>query len=291
MHKHVEIVAERGMSGAHLSRMLGTTLLVCMLLTSTVDADEMHPLMTSKYWAKAGVYFAALDIGLSARGSAAVPTRPVDFESETGLDDQADLFTLEFGWQFGKKWDFAFQHFRSSRGNGYELSGPIEWEDVVYEAGADIETRTAMRITRLFFSRRAWDKGPHDLRVGAGVHLLEAGASISGEAMLEDLTTEFVESVVSAKFPFPDIGVWYRYSNSDRWVFQSRVDWLSASTSDYSGGLWNVAAGVDYALTKNIGIGLAYQFFELSGSIKEDGWRGDLHSRYEGFMFSLDGYW
>ena len=161
----------------------------------------------------------------------------------------------------------------------------------MYEAGARIDAHSYMRITRLFFSRRIWDKGPHDLRLGVGLHLLDVGVSVSGEARLEDMTTGFHTSVVSADFPFPDIGAWYRYSSSDRWVFHTRVDWLSASTSDYSGGIWNAAAGVDYALTKHLGIGIAYQFFELNGAIKEDTWRGDIVSRHQGITLSLDAFW
>ena len=280
---------------ASISDLLVASILAGALAASPVVADEMHPLMTSKYWAKAGGFFASRDLSVSASGSVGPEPSPtttnVNFESQTGLDDESDLAIFEFGWHFGKKWDFAFQHFRSSRSAQRVLSESIEWEDVVYELDARVDARSYMRITRLFFSRRVWDKGPHDLRLGAGLHLLDIGVSLSGEATLEDQTSEFYASVVSANFPFPDIGGWYRYSNSDRWVFHARVDWLSASTGDYSGGIWNAAAGVDFALSKHLGIGIAYQFYELDGSIKEDNWRGNIVSRFEGLTLSLDGFW
>ena len=290
-----KIVAKKNSYAAGLSDLLGIMVLASALAASPAVADESHPLMTSKYWAKAGGFFASRDLSVSALGTLGPEPGPtptnVDLESQTGLDDKADLAIFEFGWNFGKRRDFAFQHFRSSRGTQRELSESIEWEDVVYEVGARVDAHSYMRITRLFFSRRVWDKGPHDLRLGAGLHLLDLGVSLSGEATLGDATSEFYTSVVSANFPFPDIGAWYRYSNSDRWVFHARVDWLSASTSDYSGGIWNASAGVDFALSKHFGMGIAYQFFELNGSIKEDNWRGDIVSRHEGLTFSIDGFW
>jgi hypothetical protein len=290
-----KIVAKKNAYAAGLSDLLGIMVLASALAASPAVADEIHPLMTSKYWAKAGGFFASRDLSVSASGMLGPEPSPtptnVDFESQTGLDDKADLGILEFGWQFAKKWDFALQHFRSSRSTQRELSESIEWEDVVYEVGARVDARSYMRTTRLFLSRRVWDKGPHDLRLGLGVHLLDIGVSLSGEATLEDETSEFYTSVVSADFPFPDIGAWYRYSNSDRWVFHARVDWLSASTSDYSGGIWNASAGVDFALSKHFGMGIAYQFFELNGSIKEDNWRGDIVSRHEGLTFNIAGFW
>lgn len=274
---------------------LGATITACALLSSPAGAQDLHPLMNSKYWAKAGAFFAARDFSMSAVGSFGTDPNPslstVDLESQAGLEDRSDLFAMEFGWQFVEKWDFAVQYFESSRSARKELSGDIVWEDVVYEAGVIVDSRSYTKITRLFFSRRLWDKGPHDFRLGAGLHLLDVGTSISGEATLEDTTQAFQTSIVSASFPFPDIGAWYRYSLSDQWLFHTRVDWLSASTSDYAGGIWNVAAGVDFALTKNLGIGLAYQFFQIDGTIKEDTWRGGLTTRYEGFNLSIDAFW
>lgn len=268
-------------------------LLVCVPIVPAAHAESYHPLLNSKYWAKVGAFFATRDSSLSARGQTdfGAGAAAIDFDSSTGLDDTSDLFIAEFGWQFGKKWDFALQHFRSSRNSSKELSQSIEWEDVVYEAGAVINAHSSLKITRLFFSRRFWDKGPHDFRAGAGLHLIDASVSISGEATLEDQTSEFQASVVSANFPFPDIGAWYRYSIDDRWLFHTRVDWLSASTEDYSGGIWNISAGIDFALTRNIGIGAAYQYFELYGAVKEDTWRGDLNTRLRGLTLSIDGYW
>jgi len=287
---------------ARLSKLVVAAIVACSLFTQPVSAEEppattekFHPLLNSKYWVKAGAFFAARDLSLSVNGTIVAndgfENAAIDFDSATGLDDTSDLFIAEFGWHFGKKWDVALQHFRSSRSAQKTLSESFEWEDVVYEAGADIRAHSSLKITRVFFSRRVWDKGAHDLRLGAGLHLIDTGFSISGEATLQDETTEFQANVVSAEFPFPDIGAWYRYSINDRWLFHTRFDWLSASTSDFGGAIWNASAGVDFALTRNVGIGLAYQFFEINGTIKEDTWRGELRTRYEGFTLSLDGFW
>jgi len=266
-------------------------LVAYVLLATSAGAEEMHPLLESKYWAKVGAFFASRDLSISAAGTAGVVSRGVDFDAETGLDDTSDLLITEFGWQFGEKWGLALQHFRSNRSSRKVLSDTIHWEGVEYEAGVDVAAHSSMKITRLFFSRHVWDKGPHDLRLGAGLHLIDTSFSISGLATLDDMTREFQANVVSASFPFPDVGAWYRYSMTDRWIFHARADWLSASTSDYAGGIWNAAAGVDFALTSNLGFGIAYEFFEISGTVKEDTWRGELHSRYEGLMLSLDGFW
>ena len=161
--------------GAQSGWVLGAVLVGCAFLAPPVAAQEQHPLLNSKYWAKAGVYFASRKTGLSVAGTVGGARVSHDWETSTGLDDTSDLFTVEFGWQFAEKWDFALQYWRSSRNNRGELSDSIEWEDITYEVGAVVDTHMSLEITRLFFSRRFWDKGPHDFRIGAGLHLIDAG--------------------------------------------------------------------------------------------------------------------
>ena len=73
---------------------------ILMAPSFEAEADDVHPLMTSKYWGNLGVYFSQRDFSASAEGSVAGITRSLDFESSTGLDDSPDLFIAELGWQF-----------------------------------------------------------------------------------------------------------------------------------------------------------------------------------------------
>lgn len=255
------------------------------------EAEELHPLMTSKYWGNLGVYFSERDFDASAQGGIAGITSSIDFESNTGLDDSPDLFIAEFGWQFSPKWGLALQHFESNRSASRTLSDAIEWRDLVFDVGVRIEAESSMEITRLFFARQFRDKGPHSLRLGAGIHWLSMGASLAGEATLNDLSREFRRSVVKTDLPMPNIGAWYRYSPSRKWLFNLRADWLSASIDNYKGGIWNAAAGVNFSPWEHVGFGLSYQFFQLDGKIEEDRWRGEVQTTFTGPIVYLSGHW
>ena len=57
---------------------LARTYLVALLVTMpgfTQADDDVHPLMTSKYWGNVGVYFSARDFDASASGSIGGMTR------------------------------------------------------------------------------------------------------------------------------------------------------------------------------------------------------------------------
>jgi hypothetical protein len=272
---------------------VGAYLFALVLITSghAAKADDVHPLMTSKYWGNLGVYFSERDFDASAQGSVAGITRGLDFESSTGLDDNPALFMAELGWQISPKWGLALQYFESERSSSRTLSDSIEWRDLVFDVGVRVDAESSMEITRLFFARRFRDEGPHSLRLGAGIHWLSIGASLAGEATLNDLSKEFRRSVVKTELPMPNIGAWYRYSPSRRWMFSLRADWLSASIDKYEGGIWNAVAGVNFSPWDHVGFGLSYQFFQLDGTIEEDRWRGEVQTTFTGPVVYVSGYW
>ena len=260
-------------------------------VASPTNAADVHPQVTSKYWVSVGAFFATADFKANAQGGVGGEEGRVDFETSMGLDDRPDLLDLEFGWLFSEKWDLSLQYFFADRERTRTLGEAIEWEGVTYDLGADITAKTDFEVTRLFFSRQVWKNERHDLRLGAGIHYIKLSAEISGEATLEDESKEFRASDASASFPVPDIGAWYRFSPSDRWLLDARVDWFSANVGDYSGSLWNFAVGANFRLTKNVGIGLGYQLFELNGTIRDTNWNGDARTRFAGPEINLTGFW
>lgn len=70
-----------------------------------------------------------------------------------------------------------------------------------------------------------------------------------------------------------------------------RADWFSTSVGDYSGGIWNVMANVNYQIGEHFGVGVGYQFFQLDGELDADNWRGDLRVRFDGPFIQLAGFW
>jgi hypothetical protein len=254
-------------------------------------ADDMHPMMTDTYWLNVGAYFAARDLDASVDGGVGIADVSWDFESAMGLDDKPDLLMSEFGWQYAKEWGLSLQYFRSDRHANKTLDKIIEWDDLIFNVGVDISSTSKLAVTRLFFSRRFWDGGRHSVRLGAGIHLLEAAVTISGQATLNDMSTEYRTAAASASFPVPDIGVWYRYSPSDRWLLNARLDWLSADTGDFQGSVWNFAAGANFRVAEHFGIGLTYQLFEINGRIRETYWRGSFRTRLTGPNLHVTAHW
>jgi hypothetical protein len=268
-------------------------LLICCLVGPLAHADERHPAFESKFVVSLGGLSANRNFKASAEGSVMIvqPTPLVDFASDLKVDDSPELFVIEMQWQFSEKWNLGLQHFNATRSGSNTLGKTIEWADVIYEVGTEVNAVNGIDMTRIVFTRKLWQNKVHDFRVSVGLHRLEVVARISGEATLGDGSTFFTRSRASASVPIPNVGGVYRYSPSDKWLFVARADWFSASVGNYSGGIWNAATTVNYRVADHIGIGLGYQFFQIDGALTEERWSGDLKIRFNGPILQIAGFW
>jgi len=262
---------------------------------SEVDVHDVpvHNALETRIFASVGGFFSTRSFNVTVEGSVApqVPRQFVDFESDFNADDSPELFVAELRWQFAEKWNLGLQYFSSTRNARAVLEETIEWDDLVFDVGADIRAGTHVDITRIVLSYNFIRKGGHDLRLAGGLHWLEMGASISGEATLGDGSTAFASNRASASLPIPNVGAVYQYSPSAKWLMTIRADWFSASVGEYSGSIWNTMASANYQVAKHIGLGAGYQFFQIDGTVDADKWRGDLKVRFDGPFLQLTGFW
>lgn len=278
-----------------ITRIANTLLLLSLAFFASTaagqeSADE-HPQLRSTWWIDLGVFYPDRKFTLSADGNTSGDNQVYNFDQQLGLDERDPLFEGQIGWQFGDKWGVAAQYFSSSKDARRTLSDDVEWEDVVYEVGADVRAGTTLSVTRIVFSRDFYETGPHSLRLAAGVHLLELSASISGQANVGNMASEFRQSQNSVSAPLPNIGAWYHYSPNKKWLFSLRADWLDATVDDVSGSVTNFSGGINYSVLDNVGIGIGYQRFGLDVTLRESNWRGTADLSFSGPTFYLSGYW
>ena len=198
---------------------------------------------------------------------------------------------LSFRWRFGEKWSFWGQYWNTDDKGGAILEEDIEWEDVVFKAGTFAAGGVDLTIARAFFGRTFSTSPQHEFGLGVGFHWLSLDTFIEGQVITNLGETEFAREAVSADFPLPNIGAWYMYSWNQKWLFQARLDWLSASVGDYSGGLWNTQVGVHWQAFKNIGFGLFYNGFILDVDVDKDDWRGKAESSQHGPWLAITASW
>ena len=238
-----------------------------------------------------GVFFPDRTLKIRVNGTIAGINRDVDFENKIRLKEDDETFSLNMGWRFGEKWSLFTQYFESGISSGVVLAEDVEWKDTVFAAGSNVRAGQEFELFRVFFGRAFNTSARHDFGVGAGLHWLEIRAFIEGTVILGGGGTSFRREGVSVSGPLPNIGAWYRYSLSPRWVLRSRLDWLAASVGDYDGRILNASLGVNYQTSDHFGIGLDYNLIELDVDISKSDWQGRAIISYAGLYASVSFYW
>ena len=264
-----------------------------LLLSSTAlraqEAENVHPLLGDRFYVAAAAFFPQKEFKVAVDGS--IPGEEIDFGDAFKLKESETTGAFNFQWRFGEKWSVSGQYWGLSDSKSAVLEEDIHWEDVVLEEGTYAKASTKFSVTRVFFGRRFSASDMHEFGLGAGLHWLEVGASIEGQALSNVGDTEVYRGSVSAGAPLPNIGGWYTYAFNSKWAFTSRLDWLSASVGEYSGSLWNAGVGLHWAIFDHFGAAASYNYFKLDVDVDKSDWHGGFETSQYGPSIQLSAYW
>ena len=253
------------------------------------DGGSYHPFLTDTLQISGGAFFPNHSLELSADGT--VPGEDIDFDETLGVTRTQVSPSFGFRWNISKKWSIWGQWWKADLNGSETLTEDITWDDYVFEAGTSASAGVDNNVLRLFIGRELWSGPQFEFGVGAGVHWMDIHAFIEGQVRSNQGNLELQRSESSVSAPLPNIGGWYYYSPSAKWLLSAEVDWLSASVGDYDGSLWDVSVGVNYQISRHIGLGLAYQWFTLDVNITDDDWHGNANIKNKGPLLSLTATW
>jgi hypothetical protein len=266
--------------------------IICGIAAAPLQAAEdepIHPLMKDRFNASLGAFLADKELKISLNGQDANDL--IDFGERWGFDSTENSFAGEFRWRFGEKWSVSGQYFSSKDEGTAVLEEDVAWGDYVFREGTFAGAGFDMTVARLFAGRR-FSTGPrHEFGLGLGAHWIELGAFIEGEVRVNDASTGVRRESVSTGAPLPNLGAWYYYAFSPKWLARARLDYLDVSFEEYSGGLTNVSVGIEYQMLEHLGVSMSYQYFGLDVDVTATTWKGEVDVRLQGPFLSLTANW
>ena len=251
----------------------------------TNDSFKAHPIMTDKFEISFGIFFPEETFKLKINGD--TPGDEIDFNSQFDHKNAFATYFFNFGWHFAKRWKLSAEYFGLDSSYMDELKKDIKFNELVFKKGSFVEIGTGWKLARLYLSYSAVKNLKHELGFGLGAHLVQVDAYIEGEVLTNIGDVEFDKSSVKATVPLPNVGIWYLYAPSNRWLLSMRADWFALSVSDYGGSLWNLAPGVNYQVLKNLGLGLSYRYFDISAKVDQSDWNGQFNLIHKGPLLSV----
>ena len=251
--------------------------------------QDVHPMIGDKFMLNAGIFFPEKEFEVQVNGSS--PGREIDFGDRFRINSSDSTGAANFRWRFGEKWSVAGQFWTLNDSSTATLDEDISWEDVVIEEGTFVKGYTEIDVARVFFGRSFSKSEQHEFGLGFGLHWLEVGAGIEAQLLTSEGNSELYRGAVKADAPLPNIGAWYTYAFSSSWAISTRLDWLSASIGDYSGGLTNAAVSLDWAIFEHFGAGISYNYFNLNLDVDKNSWRGGADVTQHGPYLQINVHW
>jgi len=274
-----------------LIRLIAIALLMSLFSSPVVaqTADDYHPFLSDRFNLGVGVFWPAVDF--SARADGSDPGEEVDFDEAFNFSGSQASAMMGFRWRFGEKWSLAAAGWSTDESGKEVLDEDIEWNDIIFREGTNVGGGVGLDIVRVMLGREFGNSPNHEFGLGFGLHYMKLSTYLEGEIIFDDDSTGFHRESASADFPLPDIGAWYMYSWSPKWLAHARLDWLRATVGEYSGGLWHAQAGIHYQISRTFGIGLAYSNFTIDLDVDESDWHGHIETRQHGPRLELTASW
>jgi hypothetical protein len=252
------------------------------------DAGNYHPFLSDKIYLNLGVFNArnkaTVGVGIGGVGN-----------DEIGTSTTEGNASLALRWRYTENWSFWAQAWTASNSTTATVKEDFSFGDdpVTVKAGSDITLETDLDILRLFFGRSFFKKPKSEWGAGIGLHWMELGASVTSN-LDTDPPTDFNGThgaSVKAGVPLPNLGVWYMYSWSPKWITTVRADWLDVDLGEYSGNMYDVSVGVNWQFSKHVGVGLAYQAFDFEAKVNGTDDNLSIDLAQNGPFLSLSANW
>ena len=252
------------------------------------DASNYHPFLSDKIYLNLGVFnarnTATVGVGIGGVGNDEIGTSKTDSNA-----------SLALRWRYTENWSFWAQAWTANNSTTATLKEDISFGDPAVKVlkGSAITLETDLDILRLFFGRSFFKKPQSEWGAGGGLHWMQLGASLTSDINTEpstDINGTYGGSV-KAGVPLPNLGVWYMYSWSPKWITTVRADWLDVDIDQYSGNMYDVSVGVNWQFSKHVGVGLAYQAFDFKAAVNGTGDNLEIELKQDGPFLSLSANW
>ncbi len=258
----------------------------------TINKEEQNPQLSNQFTFYAGLYSSTKGIRVAVNGAS--ENEIIDFSEKADFNENEITLFLNFNWRFARMWSLSSEYFGVKNGISRTIDEDFEWEDQIFQGGAGIELGLNLSMYRVMIGRTITKGQKHELGVGIGAHILDIEVFIEGFAYVNNENTgegadvNFERNTASVVAPLPNLGAWYYFAPTKKWLFTSRVDWFGISVGNYSGSMWNLGLGANYQFHKHIGVGLNYRYFDFTSKVDQKNWDGKFSLTFQGPLLTIN---
>lgn len=239
--------------------------------------------MDERFRLDLGGFFQTFDTTVSVGSSSGGLGSIIDLERELDLGNQT-TFRVDGSYRFGRHGSVQFGYRGWSRSVTRTLEREIDFGDVTFEVGAEVDFRQRVHVVDLYYRYSFINTGRFETGLMLGVTGMFNRISLEGSVTGSGGGSEVSRQESKLTIPVPSGGAFVAVTVLPRLFVEASVRGIpSVTVSDYTLGDLDVRAGAAYYFTKNVGVGLRYQYvkFTFSRNVARE---VELDYRYNGPM-------
>jgi hypothetical protein len=205
----------------------------------------------------------------------------IDLEKNLGLESSRTLTRLGLSWRPLRKHELGVSYFSTKREGRRVIDRQIVYEDTTFPIQADVRSRFDIDFWEVTYTY--WPRQTE--RDGIGVNLGVTGLRVNGELAVRRNTDNAVllSETASTDVPVPVIGLEGRWLLTDRVIAMGRASVLpKVSIKDYQGSAFLGKFSLEYRFARMLGLGVAYNYFNLNGLVEKADFHADLGMKVSG---------
>ena len=199
----------------------------------------------------------------------------IDLEKNLGLESSRTLTRLGMQWRPFQRHELELSYFSTKREGRRVIDRQIVYEDTTFPIQADVRSKFDIDFWEATYTY--WARQTE--RDGIGINLGVTGMRFDGELSVRRNAdnTVLLSQTAKTDVPVPVIGLEGRWLLTDRVIATGRGAVLpQVSIKDYTGSAYVGKFSLEYRLARRIGLGAAYNYFNLNGLAEKKNFHADL---------------
>jgi hypothetical protein len=206
-----------------------------------------------------GAFVLTSDLRANLNGSSR-QNPEVDFDEAFGSSHDASRVRADVLWRIAPAHNMRFMYFSNTKNRSQRISEVLEWGDITYDVGAEVDFRYRMEIYELVYEYAFLRRPTYEIAASAGVHFTDMTLQLSGTATVTDpdggTRTESAASKTSSlPAPLPVLGLRAGWVVSPSWYLDAQIQYFRASYDGFDGYWSDIKLGATWMYNRNVGIG------------------------------------
>lgn len=250
----------------------------------TANAEDGPDLLTDPFRVSLGAFVLESDVSVRLDGETGRGT-DVDFSRGVGSNDDY-RFRLDGQWRFGERHKLRAMYFSNTNDKSRTLDEEIVWQGETFPIDAKVKGEFGIDVVMLSYDYSFLKRDNYEVFAGIGLHYTDVNTSLSARVEVEGGggVEESIKGGGSVALPLPVIGLGGLWSLPHNFWISGSVQLFALEIDNIDGTLTDGMLAVIWQPKPWLGIGLAYNRFDVDVDVDKNRFKGNLEWTYDGPM-------